>query len=93
MVFRIALVAFVCLSAFNIPSLFAGEPKLLPPAQNYYLHLVQSASLGLGFRYGTFAWVDTPGDLIVSEALTVETTTQSRHSDDVELRLINLIFR
>ena len=36
MALRIPLVAFACLSAFNIPSLFAGESELLPPAQYFY---------------------------------------------------------
>lgn len=38
MVIRIPLVACVCLSAFNIPSLAAGGPELLPQTQDYYHH-------------------------------------------------------
>ena len=41
LVFRIALVTLVCLSACNIPSLFAGEPEFLPSTQDYYHHFYQ----------------------------------------------------
>ena len=66
MVNRIPAKVFMCLSALCATYLAAGEPELRPPEQDYYLHFDQELQLH------EIAWVESPGDLIVRDALTVE---------------------
>jgi len=63
----ISRVFLTCLFALGVISSHAAQPGLTPPAQDYYLHTNQR----IHDRH-ELAWVETPGSLIVSNALTVE---------------------
>jgi hypothetical protein len=74
MAFRLSLVAFA--SLFNLGAISSYAAELVPPAQDYYLHFNQWPLINPGGGLNPFhhqhAAVDTPGDLFVSDALTVE---------------------
>ena len=64
----------------------AAEPALTPPQQDYYLHTKQKVT-----DQHELAWVETPGDLLVSDAVTVEAWVYWEGSDLTEIEeLANL---
>jgi len=92
MVFRLSLVSFACLLILGVTYPRLAEAQLQPPAQDYYLHFSQSIELRFGFSAlgaapHELAWVETPGDLIVDNALTVEAWVFWDGSDLEELQL------
>jgi len=100
LVFRITFGAVACLLSFCPVFSSLAEAQLLPPEQDYYLHVYQRVNFCCGavddakngidqWAFGArheFAWVETPGDLIVSDALTVETWVLWEGSDFEEVQ-------
>jgi len=90
MVFHLSLVSFASLFNLGVISSYAAE--LVPPAQDYYLHVSQKIELSGGVAAWDvsaheLAWVETPGDLTVSDALTVEAWVLWDGSDLEEIQL------
>ena len=69
-----------------------ANAQLVPPAQDLYLHVYQKADFCCGnddwgiVSQHELAWVDTPGNLIVSNALTVEAWVLWEGSDFEEVQ-------
>ena len=93
MVFRLSLVSFTCLLILSVTFSHLAEAQLQPPTQDYYLHFDQSPTIdfvggGLNPYKHQHAAVDTPGDLIVSDALTVEAWVLWEGSDLEEIQAV-----
>jgi hypothetical protein len=92
MVFRLSLVSFACLLILGVTFSHLAEAQLQPPQQDYYLHVSQKIILDGGVAAwdssgSELAWVETPGNLTVSDALTVEAWVLWDGSDLEELQL------
>ena len=79
--FRLPLGAFAGLFTLGAVSSYAAEAELVPPEQDYYLHTNQRIN-----DFHELAWVDTPGDMLVSDALTVEAWVFWEGSDLAEIQ-------
>jgi hypothetical protein len=92
MVFRLSLVSFACLLILGVTFSPLAEAQPQPPEQDYYLHFSQKIELSGGVAAWDvsgheLAWVETPGDLTVSDALTVEAWVLWDGSDLEEIQL------
>ena len=92
MVLRLSLVFFACLLILGVTFSPLAEAQLQPPPQDYYLHVSQKIELSGGVAAWDasgheLAWVETPGDLTVSDALTVEAWVLWDGSDLEEIQL------
>jgi len=73
-------VLLLCMLAFN-----SASAQLVPPQQDYFLHFSQRHD-GIVGGFDQFAYVDTPGSLIVSNALTIEAWVYWEGSDFEEMQ-------
>ncbi len=84
------IVWVLLLSTFLLAFASATEHELIPPEQNHYLQFYQSPTEMNGRteigNTNTFAWVETTGDLIVSDSLTVEAWVLWEGSDFEEFQ-------